>query len=132
MPWFTYVLSLAVILFALSTLITWSYYGLQAWKFLFGTSAAADLTFKILFCLVVVAGAAMSLGAVVDFSDGMLLGMCFPNLVGVFLLLPVIRHELERYLNFVRRVDAGESIEAAYAHEESLDRDPHRHPHHGG
>ncbi|HEX5790808.1 MAG TPA: alanine/glycine:cation symporter family protein, partial [Luteolibacter sp.] len=75
MPWFKYVLSLAVILFALSTLITWSYYGLQAWKFLFGKSHAADLIFKTLFCLGVIAGASMNMENVVGFSDAMLLAM---------------------------------------------------------
>ena len=53
-PWFSYVLSIAVILFALSTLITWSYYGLQAWKFLFGKSHVADLIYKLIFCGVAV------------------------------------------------------------------------------
>jgi AGCS family alanine or glycine:cation symporter len=121
-PWFTYVLSVAVILFALSTLITWSYYGLQAWKFLFGKSNAADTTYKVLFCLVIVIGAAMAPGNVIDFSDAVLLGMCFPNLIGVYLLLPVVRRELDKYLAFTRRVDGGESIDKAHAHVTSLDR----------
>jgi alanine or glycine:cation symporter, AGCS family len=121
-PWFAYVLSLAAILFALSTLITWSYYGLQSWKFIFGKSRGADLSYKVLFCLVVVIGAAMAPANVVDFSDAALLGMCFPNLVGVFLLLPVIRRELQKYLLFTSRVDAGESLDLAHAHVESLDK----------
>lgn len=118
-PWFTYILSAAVILFALSTLITWSYYGLQAWKFIAGKSFIADLTYKILFCAVIVVGAAMAPGNVVDFSDAALLGMCFPNLIGVFLLLPIVRSELAKYRNFTARVDSGESIEKATAHAQS-------------
>ncbi len=114
--WFPYVLSLAVILFALSTLITWSYYGLQAWKFVFGKSRASDFSYKILFCLVVVVGAAMAPGNVVDFSDAALLGMCFPNLIGVFILLPVVRRELAKFRAFARRVDAGEDLDTAHAH----------------
>ena len=114
-PWFTYVLSAAVILFALSTLITWSYYGLQAWKFVAGKSRAADITYKVLFCLVVIIGAAMAPGNVIDFSDAALLGMCFPNLIGVFILLPVVRSELKRYREFSTRVDSGESISQATA-----------------
>jgi AGCS family alanine or glycine:cation symporter len=120
-PWFTYLLSLAVILFALSTLITWSYYGLQAWKFLFGKSLAADVSYKLLFCIVVVIGAAMAPGNVIDFSDAALLGMCFPNLIGVFILLPVVRRELDRFRAFANRVDSGESIEKASAHVMSQD-----------
>jgi alanine or glycine:cation symporter, AGCS family len=121
-PWFTYILSVAVILFALSTLITWSYYGLQAWKFLFGKSRVADALYKLLFCLVVIIGAAMAPGNVIDFSDAALLGMCFPNLIGVFLLLPVVRTELNRYREFTRRVDEGETIEQAAAHVQSQGR----------
>ena len=116
MPWFTYVLSVAVILFALSTLITWSYYGLQAWKFLFGKSRAADVSYKVIFCVVIVVGAAMAPGNVIDFSDAALLGMCFPNLIGVFILLPVVKRELRRFKSFAARVDGGESISQARAH----------------
>lgn len=115
-PWFTYILSAAVILFALSTLITWSYYGLQAWKFLFGKSRLVDVIYKVLFCVIIVIGAAMAPGNVIDFSDAALLGMCFPNLIGVFILLPVVRAELKRYQAFAKRVDAGESISQATAH----------------
>ena len=115
-PWFTYILSAAVILFALSTLITWSYYGLQAWKFVAGKSRAADISYKILFCVVVIIGAAMAPGNVIDFSDAALLGMCFPNLIGVFILLPIVRSELKRYREFAARVDSGESIAKATAH----------------
>ena len=112
-PWFKYVLSIAVILFALSTLITWSYYGLQSWKFLFGKSRASDISYKLLFCTVVVIGAAMAPGNVIDFSDAALLAMCFPNLIGVFILLPVIRTELRKFIDFTSRVDGGKSIKQA-------------------
>ncbi|MEM6910798.1 MAG: alanine/glycine:cation symporter family protein [Verrucomicrobiota bacterium] len=112
-PWFSYVLSAAVILFALSTLITWSYYGLQAWKFLFGKSLTADLVFKVLFCAVIILGAAMSPGEVIDFSDAMLFSMSFANLLGVYLLLPVIKKELAKFQEFTAKVDDGKSIDEA-------------------
>lgn len=118
-PWFSYVLSLAVILFALSTLVTWSYYGLQAWKFLFGKSHAADLTFKVIFCMVIVLGAAMSPGAVIDFSDAMLFSMSFANLIGVYFMLPVVKKELAKFMEFARRVDSGEDMDHAAAVVES-------------
>jgi AGCS family alanine or glycine:cation symporter len=114
-PWFKYVLSVAVILFALSTLISWSYYGLQASKFLFGKSKQVDIGYKLMFCSVIVIGAAMAPGNVIDFSDAALLAMCFPNLIGVFLLLPVIKTELKKFLDFSGRVDAGESLDEAHA-----------------
>jgi alanine or glycine:cation symporter, AGCS family len=100
-PNFRYVLTIAVVLFAFSTLISWSYYGLTAWKFLFGRSKASDLTYKILFCLAVVVGSASSLKAVTDFSDAMILAMIFPNMVGLFLLAPKVRELLKRYLQAI-------------------------------
>lgn len=114
-PWFSYVLSIAVILFALSTLITWSYYGLQAWKFLFGKSHVADLIYKVIFCGVIILGAAMSPGAVIDFSDAMLFSMSFANLIGVYFMLPVIKKELAKFKAFAKRVDAGEDMDHAAA-----------------
>ena len=103
--WFPFVLFVAVTLFAFSTMISWSYYGQQAWASLFGNSRVMDLSYKILFCLCIVVGSAMSLGAVTDFSDGMLLGMCFPNLIGVYLLLPVVKKELLSFRKHVAEID---------------------------
>ncbi|MDG1302487.1 MAG: alanine/glycine:cation symporter family protein [Opitutae bacterium] len=103
--WFPFVLFVAVTLFAFSTMISWSYYGQQAWASLFGNSRVMDLSYKILFCLCIVVGSAMSLGAVTDFSDGMLLGMCFPNLIGVYLLLPVVKKELLSFHKHVAEID---------------------------
>lgn len=101
LPGFNVVLTLAVVLFAFSTMISWSYYGLQSWKYLFGRSKASDLSFKILFCLFVVIGAAASLGSVLAFSDAMILAMVFPNMIGLFFLFPKVRDELRRYLKAI-------------------------------
>ncbi|HIA36780.1 MAG TPA: alanine:cation symporter family protein [Flavobacteriales bacterium] len=103
--WFPLILALAVILFAFSTMITWSYYGIKAWKFLFGHNRIADISYKILFCTVVVIGAAMSLGSVVDFSDAMIFAMCFPNIIGLYVLAPNVKKDLNSYIN---RVKSGE------------------------
>jgi alanine or glycine:cation symporter, AGCS family len=101
LPGFNAVLTVAVVLFAFSTMISWSYYGLQSWKYLFGRSQAADLSFKLLFCLFVVIGSAASLGSVLDFSDAMILAMVFPNMIGILLLFPRVREELSRYLKAI-------------------------------
>ena len=106
--WFPFVLFVCVTLFAFSTLLSWSYYGQQAWGTIFGSSRPADLSYKILFCLCIVVGAAMSLGAVTDFSDGMLLGMCFPNLIGVYLLLPIVKKELASFKEHAAKIDQQE------------------------
>lgn len=101
-PWFPYVLTIAVVLFAVSTMISWSYYGLQSWKFLFGREKWVDMTYKVLFVLFIVIGASASMQAVFDFSDGMILALVFPNMVGLMLLFPKVREELRRYLDAIR------------------------------
>ena len=101
LPGFNAVLTVAIVLFAFSTMISWSYYGLQSWKYLFGRSKASDLSFKILFCIFVVIGAAASLGSVLAFSDAMILAMVFPNMIGLFFLFPRVREELVRYLKAI-------------------------------
>lgn len=101
LPGFNFVLTIAIVLFAFSTMISWSYYGLQSWKYLFGRSKAADLSFKLLFCIFVVIGAAASLGSVLAFSDAMILAMVFPNMIGLFFLFPKVREELNRYLKAI-------------------------------
>ncbi|MCU0796801.1 MAG: alanine:cation symporter family protein [Akkermansiaceae bacterium] len=110
---FRYVLFACVFLFAFSTLITWSYYGLQAWQYLFGRKKMVALAYKLLFCLMVVAGASASMGNAIDFSDASLFAMSIPNLIGVYFLLPVIRNELSRFVRFTRLVDEGKSLDEA-------------------
>ena len=95
-------LGLAVVLFAFSTMISWSYYGLKAWLFLFGDSKTSDLFFKVLFCLFVVLGASVSLGAVLDFSDASLFAMGIANIIGLYFLMPVVKREMTGYLAKLR------------------------------
>jgi AGCS family alanine or glycine:cation symporter len=95
--WFPYVLALAVILFAFSTMISWSYYGLKAWTYLFGEGKTTELTFKIIFCVFVVIGAAASLGPVIDFSDAAIFAMAVVNIIGLYALMPIVKRELESY-----------------------------------
>lgn len=101
--WFPYVLTVAVMLFAFSTMITWSYYGTQAVAFLFGPSKTVEITYKVLFCLAIVVGAASTLKAVTDFSDTMIFAMSFPNIIGLIVLAPVAKKELERYLEMIKQ-----------------------------
>ena len=91
------VINIAIVLFAFSTMISWSYYGLQAWKFLFGRGKIADMAYKILFLIFIVIGASISLSAVTDFSDAMILAMVFPNMIGLLFLFPKVREEMNRY-----------------------------------
>jgi AGCS family alanine or glycine:cation symporter len=112
---FKYILFVCVLLFAFSTLVTWSYYGLQAWQYLFGRGPKTAMTYKIIFCAVIIAGSAASMDKAVDFSDASLFAMSVPNLIGVYFLLPVIRKELAKFIDFTRRVDGGMSIKHAAA-----------------
>jgi AGCS family alanine or glycine:cation symporter len=100
-PGFSYVLTIAIILFAFSTMISWSYYGLQSWKYLFGKGKTADTVYKILFLVFIVIGAAATLDAVIKFSDAMILALVFPNMIGLFFLFPKVRQEMKRYLGAI-------------------------------
>jgi AGCS family alanine or glycine:cation symporter len=95
--WFPWVLTLAVVLFAFSTMISWSYYGLKAWTYMFGESMITDVVYKLMFLFFVVAGASMELGSVIEFSDAMIFAMAFPNMLGIYFLLPVVKKELNEY-----------------------------------
>ncbi|MCI0385300.1 sodium:alanine symporter family protein [Streptomyces sp. CNQ085] len=116
--WFPYILAVAVLLFAFSTIITWSYYGMKAWTYLFGRSKTSENVYKVLFSLIVITGALMSLSSLVSLADSFLFLAAVFNIVGLYLLAPVVRRELNRVLDYIRRRDAGESdeqIEAAEA-----------------
>jgi len=99
-PWFPPLLSFIAVLFAFSTMITWSYYGEQCWVRLFGTGTI--MVYKGLFLIFVWLGAIFNANAVIDFGDAMLLGMAFPNLVGVVMLSGRVKRELDIYLGKLR------------------------------
>ncbi|EDP71804.1 putative Na(+)-linked D-alanine glycine permease [Flavobacteriales bacterium ALC-1] len=101
-PYSNVFLTVAVVLFAVSTMISWSYYGLQSWKFLFGRGKTADMVYKLLFLMFVVIGAAASMGSIWKFSDAMIFAMIFPNMVGLFFLFPIVKKQLVRYLDAIK------------------------------
>ena len=103
--WFPYVLAVAVVLFAFSTMISWSYYGLKAWTYLFGEGKTAELVFKVMFCIFVVIGAAANLGPVIDFSDASIFAMAVVNIIGLYFLMPIVKRELNSYMS---RIKSGE------------------------
>jgi alanine or glycine:cation symporter, AGCS family len=95
--WAPYALAAAVVLFAFSTMITWSYYGVKAWTYMLGEGKGRELAFKVLFCGFIFVGAVSSLEAVIDFSDAALFSMAVVNVIGLYLLMPVVRRELDSY-----------------------------------
>ena len=102
---FEYILAIAVVMFAFSTMISWSYYGLKAWTYLFGEGKTTELVYKIMFCCFVVVGASVSFGAVIDFSDAAIFAMSIFNIIGLYFLMPVVKKELH---SFIARVKSGE------------------------
>jgi AGCS family alanine or glycine:cation symporter len=104
-PWFDWVLLIAIVLFAFSTMISWSYYGLKAWTYLFGKSKTWEYLYKGIFLLFIVIGSSVGLGSVLDFSDLMILGMAFPNILGLLILSGEVRKDLKSYFD---RIKSGE------------------------
>ena len=102
---FEYFLALAVVMFAFSTMVSWSYYGLKAWTYLFGEGATTELVYKGTFCLFVIVGTSISFGAVIDFSDAAMFSMSIFNIIGLYYLMPIVKKELN---SFVARVNSGE------------------------
>ena len=103
LSWFPTVLTIAVFFFAYSTMISWSYYGERCATYLFG--AAASLPYKLLFLACVVLGASIPLENVIGFSDLMVLGMAFPNILGLLLLSSRVRGALNSYLEKIKEYD---------------------------
>lgn len=97
LSWSVVPLSIVAILFAYSTIISWSYYGLKGWTYLLGTSKFKELIFKIIFCLFVVLGCTIQLDAVLDLSDALVFIVAIPNVIGLYILAPVVKKELKAY-----------------------------------
>lgn len=94
---FGYILAIAAVLFAFSTMISWSYYGLKAWTYMFGEGKAKEMLFKLIFCIFIVIGSSLSLGPVIDFSDAMIFAMGIANIIGLYLLMPKVKVLLADY-----------------------------------
>ena len=86
-------------------MISWSYYGLKAWTYLFGEGKTTELVFKIIFCVFIVIGAAASLGPVIDFSDAAIFAMAVVNIFALYFLMRVVKKELASYM---ARLKSGE------------------------
>jgi alanine or glycine:cation symporter, AGCS family len=104
-PWFDVVLVVAVVAFAFSTMLTWSYYGMKGTAYLFGDSATAETVFKVIFCVFVVVGASLALEPVIGISDSMLFLMAIPNVLGLYLLARSIKTEV---LGYRERIASGD------------------------
>ena len=102
-PGFRYVLSVAVVLFAFSTMISWSYYGERCWAYLFGDNAS--MSYRIIFLIFTFMGSIVSATNVLDFGDLMIFGMAIPNIIGVVLLSGKVRRDLDVYWQKLKNGD---------------------------
>lgn len=103
--WFPAVLAFAVFLFAFSTMVSWSYYGMRSWTYLFGRSKKSEMVYKVLFLVFVITGASVSLGAVLDFADMMILAMSFPNIIGLYIMSGEISMDMKVYWRMLKDGD---------------------------
>ena len=99
--WFPYILSAAVVLFAFSTMISWSYYGERCWAWLFGDGSS--MVYRCLFLLMVFLGSIITSTNVLDFGDLMILGMAFPNVLGLYFLAGGVKSDLNDYLDKLKK-----------------------------
>ncbi len=97
-PFFPIILSVIAVLFALSTLISWAYYGQKAWTFLLGEGKKRVLTFNLIYCLFIIIGSAMNVKSIIDITDAMMIAMCIPNVIVLYILAPEIKRDLKDYL----------------------------------
>ena len=101
-PWFPYILAVAVFLFAFSTMISWSYYGERCWVYLFGDGSS--LVYKLLFLIFTFLGSVITATNILDFSDLMILGMAFPNILGLLILSGAVSRDLDQYIKSLRQI----------------------------
>ena len=97
-PWFPYVLTLTVFLFAFSTMIAWFYYGLKGLQYLVGDCKVSANIYKFVFCAFIVIGSSAKLGSIIDFSDAMIFAMAIPNVLALYLLAPELKSDIKKYL----------------------------------
>lgn len=103
--WFPVPLAFAALLFAFSTMISWSYYGLKGWTYLFGEGERGQTIYKVIFCAFVALGCVVQLGPILDISDALVFLICVPNILGLYFLAPIVKREMESYF---ARVQSGE------------------------
>ncbi len=103
--WFPIPLAFAALLFAFSTMISWSYYGLKGWTYMFGEDERGQTIYKIIFCGFVALGCIVQLGPILDISDALVFLICVPNILGLYFLAPIVKREMESYF---ARIESGE------------------------
>ena len=96
-PFFPIILSIIAILFAMSTLISWAYYGQKAWTFLLGEGKKRVLTFNMIYCIFIVIGSCMNVQSIIDITDAMMISMCVPNIIVLYILCKDVKSDLKEF-----------------------------------
>ena len=78
-------------------MLSWSYYGLKGWTYILGESKKAEVIFKVIFCSFGALGCMIQLDAVLNFSDALVFVIALPNILGLYILAPIIKRELKSY-----------------------------------
>lgn len=102
--WFPIPLAFGALLFAFSTMISWSYYGLKGWTYMFGEGQTGQTIYKLIFCAFVALGCMVQLGPILDISDALVFLICVPNILGLYFLAPIVKAEMTSYM---ARLDSG-------------------------
>ena len=103
--WFPIPLAFGALLFAFSTMISWSYYGLKGWTYLFGEGEMGQMIYKLIFCAFVAIGCMVQLGPILDISDALVFLICVPNILGLYFLAPIVKREM---ISYKARLASGE------------------------
>ncbi len=119
-PFFPYILGVAIILFAISTLISWSYYGLKSWTYLVGEGKKRIIAYQVAFCIFIVIGSSMNLASIINFTDAMMLAMAVPNILGMYILMPEVKQDLMIYWNKMLKSELANAPVASDSDEEAL------------
>lgn len=106
-PFFPIILSVIAIMFAISTLISWAYYGQKAWTFLFGEGKKRALTFNLIYCVFIVIGSVMNVKSVIEITDAMMIAMCVPNIIALYILCSDVKDDL---IDYCKRFSLGKKI----------------------
>lgn len=106
-PFFPVILSIVAILFAISTLISWAYYGQKAWTFLFGEGKKRALTFNLIYCVFIIIGSVMNVKSVIEITDAMMVAMCVPNIIALYILCSDVKDDL---IDYCKRFNLGKKI----------------------
>jgi AGCS family alanine or glycine:cation symporter len=96
--WSPVPLSFVALMFAFSTMLAWAYYGIKGWTFLVGEGKLKERAFGVVFCIFIVIGASIQLSVILDFADALIFVMAIPNIIGLYILAPDVKKDLQVYM----------------------------------